>query len=137
MINGKLESFIKVHQMKETDEVIKLNNVILEGYVTQMNEIKVTNAGNKVLSFVLANNKHFDDIRHTAYYIPVIVWNEDAERLSTCLPGTRIIVNGRYQSRNYIKDDVEHYYAEVSAKSMKIIKERNANEDGNQGNVSE
>jgi single-strand DNA-binding protein len=114
-----------------------LNQFIGMGRLTKDVEIRKTQSQKSVASFTIAidgNVKKGTDgqplkdekgfyVREPATFVECVAWNQLADRLGTyAKKGSRLIVNGRIQTRNY--DDaqgVKHYVTEVVAMSAEIV----------------
>ena len=91
------------------------NRIILHGTVCKMPILRKTPMGRSICDIMLAVNRHYG----RADYIPVIAWGQWAILSSDLSVGDSITVDGRLQSRKYIKTDgektVERTAFEVSA----------------------
>lgn len=117
--NGHLMVNIFVTQMNlvEIDldnERIDYNEVELEGYICKKSEIRNTPNGRVISDFILVKNRVYG----SSDYIPCIAWGRNAKYVDTLDIGTKIKINGRMQSRTYIKDNIEHETYEVSIREI-------------------
>jgi single-strand DNA-binding protein len=80
-----------------------MRKIIVSGHIVNNAEIKVTNNGNKFISFRLANNdKNGANNEEKTYWYGVISFNTNLIALQQYLvKGKPIIVTGRYSDRVY------------------------------------
>lgn len=76
-----------------------VNSVFLGGYVCKKPVCRKTTRGKDVSDLILASNRRYG----SCDYIPCISWYEDAKHVGNLEVGTKIILTGRLQSREYIK----------------------------------
>lgn len=81
------------------------NDTTLEGIVCKTPTYRVTPKGKNICDLVL---KNCSDDDKSAYYIPCICWFGNALKASLYDIGTKIIVRGRIQSREYVKFDEDN-----------------------------
>jgi len=77
----------------------QLNSVQLEGFVCKPPIFRTTPFLREICDILLAVNRPY----RKSDYIPVIVWGESARKAGIIPVGSKIIVNGRMQSREYVK----------------------------------
>ena len=87
-----------------------MNKVILSGGLTRDPEIRYTQSGKAVASLSLGVNRGYKKAENSQYpqsdYFNVVAWDKSAEFCSKYLTkGSRIIVEGRLQSRTYEAQD--------------------------------
>lgn len=75
------------------------NNVSLHGYVCKPPVYRKTPAGKTICDVLLGVNRTY---RKTDY-IPCIFWKDNAEYVKDCEVGTELELEGRIQSREYLK----------------------------------
>lgn len=101
-IQNRLELSIfvrEVHFIEEFTDCTKTNRVFLDGYICKLPTYRKTPQGREISDIILAVNRPY----WKSDYIPCISWGRNA-RYASCLPlGARIQVEGRIQSRKYIK----------------------------------
>lgn len=93
---------------------------------------RITSKGRRIADVMAASN------RSTSYkcdYIPCIFWGRDAKKVARLDVGTGLELNGRFQSRKYIKnfDDgtsVEKTAYEISIDDFKEWKDESKNNNG-------
>lgn len=80
-----------------TDEPV--NDIVLVGTVCKEPYMRVTPMGREICDLLVAVNRQYGH----SDYLPCIAWGQNARIASTFLVGDRIILEGRVQSRSYIK----------------------------------
>ena len=101
-----------------------MNKVILIGRLVKDPEIRYTQSGKGVASFVLAvDRRSSKEGQQTADFIPIVAWNKLAEIVGDNLTkGRRISVEGRMQVRNYdAQDGTKRYVTEVIADEVEFL----------------
>lgn len=95
------------------------NVAVLVGRLTKDPVLRSTSNGKKVVAFTLAANRD----KETADFVSVVAWEKTAEALNKyCNKGSKILVNGRIQTRNY--DDQKGkrvYITEVVAHNIQFL----------------
>lgn len=76
-----------------------VNEVVLEGYVCKPIVFRETPAGFRISDVMIAVNRGFK-----CDYIPLVFWNEEAEKFKDLEMGAKIAIKGRLQSRAYLKE---------------------------------
>lgn len=75
------------------------NQLILEGAICKKPVLRRTPLGREICDFILAVNRKYG----RADYLPCISWGRVAEQTAALEVGSRVRLEGRMQSRNYIK----------------------------------
>ena len=92
-----------------------VNNILLDGFICKPTVYRRTPNGREIADILLAVNRPYGIYD----YIPCICWGRDARYIGACEVSTNILLQGRIQSREYMKkvgDKVEKRIAyEVSA----------------------
>lgn len=106
-----------------------VNKVILVGNLTRDPEMRYTPQGHAVTSFGVATNRDWKvegDRREETEFHNVIAWNKLAELCNQLLKkGTKIYVEGRLQTRDWIDDKgLKHYKTEIVAEDMIVLSAR-------------
>lgn len=106
-----------------------MNKVILVGRLTKDPEVKYTPTGKMVASFTVAVNRGFtakDAKQPEADFIPIVVWGAAAEFCGNYLTkGSKVLVDGRIQVRNYeTKEGQRRYVTEVIASSIESLERK-------------
>ena len=80
-----------------------LNEVILQGRLTQDPELKTTTSGKSVISFSLAVERDFStDSEKETDFINIVAWNKTAEFISKFFnKGKQMLLRGSLQVRKY------------------------------------
>lgn len=74
------------------------NSARIEGEIFSNSGFRLTPQGKEITNFVVkCGNKEKSD------YIPCVAWNNNALKIDKMNMGDKIILNGRFQSRNYKK----------------------------------
>ena len=106
---------------EETDEM-KSNQIILDGYICKDPIYRKTPLGREIADLLVAVNRSYSK----SDYIPCICWSRNARHASGLPLGTHLKINGRVQSRDYIKhhsngEEEERRAYEVSASRIEVI----------------
>jgi len=101
----------------ENDE----NKVSLTGTICKEPSLRVTPMGREICDIMLAVNRHYG----RSDYLPCIAWGQKAREISNFPTGTVIELEGRLQSRKYMKtigeEQVEKIAYEVSVISASKV----------------
>lgn len=104
------------------------NSILLNGFICKKPVYRRTPLGRTLTEVFLAVNMKFGK----TVYIPCIAWGANAEKASCYKVGDKLIIEGRIQSRSYLKrfEDVteERVAYEVSIFSMEKIEQEEMNE---------
>lgn len=122
-----------------------LNCVILIGRLTKDPELKYSQGGVALANFTLAVNRPFaKEGQQQADFIPVVVWNKQAENCAEYIGKGRLVaIEGRLQVRTYETDDGQRrWVTEVIANNVRFLdraKESNdnSNDFGQEVNFSD
>lgn len=102
--------------------------VIAMGRVTKEPEVRYTQNGKCVCTFIIAVNREFknEDGNYDADFVPVVVWGKAAELAGNSLDkGHRILVEGRLQNRSYeAKDGSKRYIAEIISQHIEFVERK-------------
>ena len=94
-----------------------INNIVLVGRTTKMNELKQNKNGTNYVQFTLAVNRPYKDEQgqQQADFITCVAWNKTAETIANyVLKGMMIGIEGRLQVRSYSNEaGVRQYLSEV------------------------
>lgn len=82
-------------------EGVDYDRVLLDGFICKKNVRKTTLSKMDIADVILAVNRS-DEVESD--YIPLVVWGKSALRLDKYEIGTRLLINGRLQSREYEKE---------------------------------
>lgn len=123
----KIKLTLLAKEIEEIDEIGPNNNlVLLNGFVCKEPVYRVTQSGKRICDIMLAVNLN----KYKSSYIPVILWEDNADKYKDLTVGDNIGIIGRLQSREYtkkIKDlhEVTNIAYEVSTLKVRIIKSKN------------
>lgn len=90
-------------------EAIATNSVALDGFISRPPIVRDTPMGKRICDVILAVNHS-----GRSSYIPCIIWGGSADIVGKKQIGDRLIVRGRLQSREYMKDGDMKIAYEVS-----------------------
>ena len=98
------------------------NSIFLDGFIAKQPLLRQTPMGYRICDVLVAVNRNYGK----SDYIPCIFWENEAEKVSELIVGTRLKLNGRIQSRNYIKKISEEHLEqriayEVSVSKMEVV----------------
>ena len=125
-----LQLFVKsIRIVKMKESVDDENEIILDGFLVKNPIYRVTPDGRQIADMMIAVNRPFG----RSDYIPCICWGGSAKWAENLEVGTEIFVQGRIQSREYVKrlseDESEIRTAyEVSIGKMGVTKNGNRKE---------
>lgn len=101
-----------------------MNKTVLIGRLTKDPELRYTSTGIAVASFTLAVNRRFaKDGEQTADFIPITVWQKQAENVAKYLnKGSQVAVEGRIQTSSFDNKDGQRVYrTEVVADQVEFL----------------
>ena len=125
-----LQLFVKsIRIVKMKESVDDENEIILDGFLVKNPIYRVTPDGRQIADMMIAVNRPFG----RSDYIPCICWGGSAKWAENLEVGTEIFVQGRIQSREYVKrlseDESEIRTAyEASIGKMGVTKNGNRKE---------
>ena len=106
------------------------NQVRLSGVLCKLPVYRKTPLGREICDLILAVNRSYG----RADYLPCIAWSAEARRCASCGIGDRLILEGRIQSRGYIKNmdglQVQKTAFEVSVSQVLEEESAGANQKG-------
>ena len=118
-----------------------MNKVILCGRLTRDPEVKYSQNSQQALAiarFTLAVDRRFkrEGDQQTADFISCIAFGKTAEFAEKyCHQGTKLIVEGRWQTGNYTnKDGNKVYTNDCLVESMEFAESKNSAQNNNNGN---
>ncbi len=122
-----LSVFAKKFEVKTEEEVNKLNNIALEGFICKKPVYRKTPLGREISDVLIAVNRSYKK----SDYIPCILWGRNAKFSENLEVGTKVKIEGRIQARNYEKklEDgsvIKNVAYEVSASKFGVCEEINA-----------
>ncbi len=115
MVNGQFRSYNRHEEKKnrlvlsvfareisfveDEDDSVKSNQIYLDGYICKEPIYRKTPLGREIADLLVAVNRPYGK----SDYIPCIAWGRNARYASGFSVGTRILIWGRVQSREYTK----------------------------------
>ena len=94
-----LSIFAKELQMSSIEEVSKVNDITLEGFICKKPIYRKTPLGREISDMLIAVNRSYKK----SDYIPCILWGRNAKYSETLEVGTKVRLSGRVQAREYEK----------------------------------
>lgn len=98
--NGKLHvNVVATAIIFDTEDNVGINDVCLSGELCSDHSVRLTPLGKVITNTILR-------LRNSAtenFYIPIILWGEDAQKVSRMSDHDIITIQGRFQSREYNK----------------------------------
>ena len=84
---------------EEFTDYTKTNQIYLDGHICKEPVYRKTPLGREIADLLLAVNRPYGK----SDYIPCITWGRNAKYVSSLEVGTRLLITGRIQSREYTK----------------------------------
>ncbi len=127
-----LSVFAKKIELKEKEEVSKLNDIILEGFICKKPVYRKTPLGREISDVLIAVNRSYKK----SDYIPCILWGRNAKFSEKLDVGTKVKIEGRVQARNYEKkledgNVLKNVAYEVSASKFGVVLDEPSNNTNN------
>lgn len=125
-----LSVFVReIEFLDEIEDLTQANQIFLDGYICKEPVYRKTPLGREITDVLLAVNRPYGK----SDYIPVISWGRSARFVSGLEVGERLGINGRIQSREYMKkldeENVERRIAyEVSASKVELVEDAHEQE---------
>lgn len=94
-----LSVFVMDIQFCEDMDYVMVNQVYLDGYICKPSMYRRTPLGREIADLLLAVNRSYGKTD----YIPCICWGRNAKFVSGLTVGTGVKIDGRIQSREYLK----------------------------------
>lgn len=101
-----------------SDEACHENHISLEGFVCKRPVRRTSPLGREICDIMLAVNRMYNK----SDYIPCIAWGRNAAYGGELDVGCKLLVEGRIQSREYKKRDLEGNVATKTAYEVSVIK---------------
>jgi single-strand DNA-binding protein len=110
-----------------------LNQVNILGNLTRDPELRQTPSGQSVTNFSVALNRSYKDAagewQEATDFVDVVAWGALGERVDTYLGrGSRALITGRIQSRQWEQDGVKRNKVEILASDVIFLDNRNESE---------
>lgn len=97
---NKLRVYVFARDILLPDVVNAENHVDLDGYICKPPVYRKTPLGREICDVLIACNRPYGK----SDYIPTIAWGRNARRVGAMEVGTHIRIEGRMQSREYVKE---------------------------------
>ena len=107
---------MEVEVLDESLESYENNHIYMEGFVVKEPVYRVTPKGREIADVLIAVNRPYGK----SDYIPCICWGRNAKFASTFEIGTKCIIQGRIQSRFYIKAVTETHIEDRVAYEVSV-----------------
>lgn len=97
------------------------NNATVVGNLGRDPEVRYTQGGQAVCNFSVATSESWTDKttnekKEKTEWHRIVVWGKQGENCGQCLKkGSKALVSGRLQTREYEKDGQKHYSTEIVA----------------------
>lgn len=117
---NKLNIVVFAREFKLYDDVQTAheNKISLEGFICKKPIGRISPLGREICDIMLAVNRMYNK----SDYIPCIAWGRNAGYASNLPVGSKIVINGRIQSREYRKRDDEGNVTVKIAYEVSILK---------------
>lgn len=119
-VGNRLIIFVYANDIEFCDEEPE-NLITLRGTICKQPSLRMTPLGREICDLLVAVNRPFG----RSDYLPCITWGQNAREASSWNVGDTVILEGRVQSRSYIKNvdgqQVKKTAFEVSASSIEKI----------------
>lgn len=130
---NKLEIFIFANDFSLDTDSLEINRICLDGFVCKEPIYRKTPLGREITDVLIATNRQYCK----SDYIPCILWGRNARYASKLEVGTHIQLEGRIQSREYLKKLDDGSYEtrtayEASVSRIDVVEESEENEDEQQ-----
>lgn len=121
-----------------------MNKVILTGNLARDPEVRYTQSGKAVATFSMAVNRTWKkstdaQAQQLTDFINIVAWEKSAEFCGKYLSkGSRILVEGRIQSRSYeAQDGTKRYVTEVVSENIEFAGAKRQDGGGDAGNYGD
>ncbi len=115
----------EIEFMDTIEESAKTNQIYLDGYICKEPVYRKTPLGREIADLLLAVNRPYGK----SDYIPCICWGRNARYVSSFTVGSRCLVWGRIQSREYMKKISEELTEKRIAYEVSVSKLELADEE--------
>lgn len=96
---SSLVLYFFAQEIKEDYDFEDTNRITLNGYICKTPKYRKTPFGREICDILIAVNR----LHGKSDYIPCIAWGRTAKRAASLGTGTKILIVGRIQSREYTK----------------------------------
>jgi len=108
--------FVKQLYWADEDEDME-NSILLEGYICKETLRRTSPLGRELCDIMLAVNRMYNK----SDYVPCIAWGRNAVYAGILDIGTKLVIEGRFQSRKYRKYDETGNAVEKTAYEISVI----------------
>ena len=115
---NRLVLSVFVRELEVLEVLYPQNEIVLDGYICKAPIYRKTSLGREIADVLIAVNRNYGK----SDYIPCILWGRTARFASTFEVGTRVLVTGRIQSRDYIKKLSEELCEKRTAYEVSVSK---------------
>lgn len=116
---NKLNVVVFVREIQRiSEEPVNENQIYLEGFVCKPPVRRVSPLGREICDIMLAVNRMYNK----SDYIPCIAWGRNAAYSGELEVGSKLLIEGRIQSRPYKKRDEEGNVIEKTAYEVSVLK---------------
>lgn len=112
--------FVKSVEIITEDNFIHSNNVTVQGFICKPTEFRETPLGKQICDICIAVNRI---AYNKSDYLHLIAWGRNAQYASTLKVGDEIKIEGRFQSREYTKNEEIRTAYEISVNSLQKIEQ--------------
>lgn len=98
--DGHLDVYVYAREIGAgNDNEIGINNININGFFCKGPVFRTTPLGKKICGMIVASDRD----HHKSDYIPCICWGSNAKFAGELNTGANVSLNGRFQSREYVK----------------------------------
>lgn len=115
--NSHKKIFVRISDWEYNYAIEHENQVELNGVLCKKDVLRTTPFGKTIMDIIIAMN----DDSGKSYYPSAIVWGSVAEKMEKIPIGTPLNIQGRFQSREYLKDSELKTAYEISIKRIEEI----------------
>lgn len=113
-----LSVFAKEVKIASREEVSKINDITLEGFICKKPIYRKTPLGREISDMLIAVNRSYKK----SDYIPCILWGRNAKYSETLEVGTKVKLSGRIQARAYEKKQADGSVIKHTAYEVSVSK---------------
>lgn len=115
---------LDIEELDDRQDDLLVNGVSLDGYICKEPKYRTTPLGREIADLMIAVNRSYGK----ADYIPCIAWGRNAKFAGRLEIGARVKIEGRIQSRNYLKrypdgTEEERTAYEVSVSRIEVVED--------------
>lgn len=113
-----LSIFAKEVNIFNEEDVSKVNDITLEGFICKKPIYRKTPLGREISDMLIAVNRSYKK----SDYIPCILWGRNAKYSETLEVGTKVKLSGRIQAREYEKKQLDGSVIKHTAYEVSVSK---------------